>query len=91
MEVRGDGVDAGKLDYVQLSYRGDPNVAHAYDCCGPTGLEKLTAGNYDLVWFDTTSDRTVKQAGVQTAAGACTWSKPEALGTEIALYVRRQN
>ena len=54
------------------------------------GLKELTAGTYDLLWFDTTNGRTVKQVGVQIAAGGASWSKPESLGSEIALYVRRQ-
>lgn len=54
------------------------------------GVKALTAGTYDLLWFDTVTGRIVRQSGVQVASGDATWNKPDSLGTEIALYVRRQ-
>ena len=69
---------------------GTSYIGYTYDCSGPMGLKELTAGTYDLLWFDTTNGRTVKQSGVQVATSDATWNKPESLSSEIALYVRRQ-
>lgn len=84
-----DDLAAGSTKWV-LANPGTSCIAYTYDCSGPMGLKELTAGTYDLLWFDTTNGRTVKQAGVPIAAGGASWTKPESLGREIALYVRRQ-
>jgi len=85
-----DDLAAGSARWV-LANAGTSYIVYTYDCTGPMGLKELTAGTYDLLWFDTTNGRTVKQPSVSAVAGDATWPKPESLGTEIALYVRRQN
>ena len=84
-----DHLAAGATKWV-LANPGTSYIAYSYDCAGPMGLKDLAAGTYDLLWFDTVSGRMVKQPGVRVAAGGASWNKPESLGREIALYVRRQ-
>jgi hypothetical protein len=84
-----DNLAAGSTKWV-LANPGTSYIAYTYDCSGPMGLKELAAGDYDLLWFDTTNGRTVRQSGVRIAAGDAWWSKPESLGREIALYVTRR-
>ena len=45
--------------------------------------------DYDLLWFDTAGGATVRQWNLGIPRGDATWPKPNGLGSEIALYVRR--
>jgi hypothetical protein len=53
------------------------------------GVKVQTGGTYDLVWFDTVDGDTVKQAGVSVSSGDVTWTRPASIGTEVALYIKR--
>jgi len=50
----------------------------------------MNAGTYDLKWFDTVDGDTVIQTGVSVHSGDVTWSKPNSMSNEIALYIKRQ-
>ena len=52
-----------------LANPGMSYIIYTYDCSGPLGLKQLTAGTYELLWFDTITGRIVKQLGVPVAAG----------------------
>jgi len=41
------------------------------------------------MWFDTVDGETVSQTGVSVSSGNVTWSKPDSMGSEVALYVTR--
>jgi hypothetical protein len=83
-----DDLAAGSTRWV-LAHPGESYVAYTYDASGPMGVKGLPGGSYDLTWFDTVDGRTVTQAGVAVSPGDATWPKPESLGREVALYVRR--
>ena len=51
------------------------------------GLKGMAAGKYDFVWFDTIDGETVTQTGVSVSSGNVTWSKPDSMGSEVALYI----
>jgi hypothetical protein len=84
-----DDLAAGSTKWV-LANPGDSYVAYTYDCSGPMGLKDMAAGTYDLLWFDTVDGDAVTQAGVSVPSGEAAWSKPESLGNEVALYVKRK-
>jgi hypothetical protein len=84
-----DDLAAGSTKWL-LANPGTSYIAYSYDCSGPMGVKEMTAGTYDLMWFDTTDGDTVHQAGIRVTSGENTWSKPDSLGGEIALYIKRR-
>jgi hypothetical protein len=54
------------------------------------GVKNMEAGTYDLTWFDTVDGDTVTQAGVSVGSGDVTWAKPDSIGSEIALSIKRR-
>ena len=49
----------------------------------------MTAGVYDLMWFDTVDGSVARESGVAVLQGDVTWRKSASVGGEIALYIRR--
>ena len=84
-----DDLAAGSTKWV-LANPPSSYIAYSYECSGPMGIKGVTGGKYDLMWFDTVDGDTVTQAGVSVSSGNVTWSKPDSIGTEVALYVKRQ-
>lgn len=84
-----DELAAGSSRWV-LANPGKSYIAYSHDCKGPMGVKGMTAGTYDLMWFDATNGKTIKQADVAASAGEAGWLKPAGLGKEIALYIRRR-
>ena len=84
-----DELAAGSTRWV-LAKPGDSYIAYTYDCENSMGLKDMVAGTYDLHWFDTVSGKSVRQEQVKVSTGDALWRKPEALGTEIAVYIQRQ-
>jgi len=84
-----DELAAGSTKWV-LANPGDSYIAYTYDYTGPMGVKAMAAGAYDLTWFDTADGRTVKQT-VSVSAGDATWSKPDSVGAEVALYIKRRS
>jgi hypothetical protein len=89
-------VDLGQADtdYV-LAKPGDSYIAYglaetAADDLRRLGLRDLSAGTYDLRWFDPVSGATVEHAGLALEAGDHAWDKPDSFGGEAALYLRRR-
>jgi hypothetical protein len=85
-----DELAAGSTKWV-LANPGNSYIAYTYDYSGPMGVKGLTAGTYDLKWFDTVNGDTVIQTGVSVPSGDVTWSRPDSMSKEIALYIRRQS
>ena len=73
-----------------LARAGESYILYTYEYSGAMGVKNLLSGRYDLLWFDTETGRQVLQSGVKvTAREAVTWKKPDVIGNELALYVRR--
>lgn len=85
-----DDLAAGSTRWV-LANPGDSYIAYTYDYSGPMGVMSLATGTYDLKWFDTVDGDTVIQTGVSVPSGDVTWSRPDSMSNEIALYIRRQS
>ena len=84
-----DDLAAGSTKWL-LANPGDSYIAYTYDYTGPMGAHDMIAGTYDLLWFDPVDGDTVKRTGVSIASGSALWSKPDSLGNEIALYIKRR-
>ena len=84
-----DDLAAGSTKWV-LANPGESYIAYTYEYSGPMGIRDMAAGTYDLKWFDTTNGDEVTQTGVSVSSGQVTWNKPDSMGSEIALYIKRQ-
>jgi hypothetical protein len=84
-----DDLAAGSTRWV-LANPGDSYIAYTYDYSGPMGVKSMTAGTYDLTWFDTVDGKTVTQTGVSVPSGDATWGRPDSISSEVALYIKRQ-
>jgi hypothetical protein len=89
-----DDLAAGSTKWVLAAQKGsngpgESYIAYTYDASGPIGIRNLPAGTYDLLWFDTVSGNEVTQKGV-SASGEANWEKPDGIGQEVAVYVKRR-
>lgn len=87
MEPR-DDLAAGSARWV-LADPGQSYIAYTYDYTGPMGIRNMTAGTYDLMWFDAIDGDAAVQAGLLVGSGDVTWAKPDSVGSEVALYIVR--
>ncbi|MCP4261960.1 MAG: hypothetical protein GY774_31330 [Planctomycetes bacterium] len=83
-----DDLAAGSTKWV-LANPGNSYIAYTYDYSGPMGVKGMTSGNYDLMWFDTVDGDTVHQTSVSVYSSRLILSKPDSIGKEIALYIKR--
>jgi hypothetical protein len=56
---------------------------------GKIGLKDVRAGRYEFVWFDCVNEERVTQKNVSVADGDQRWNKPDGIGRELAVYIRR--
>ncbi len=84
-----DDLAAGSTKWV-LADPGNSYIAYAYDSSGPMGVKGIAAGEYSLTWFDPVDGDTVTLSGVSVSAGDAAWAKPDKIGGEVALYIKRQ-
>jgi hypothetical protein len=83
-----DDLAAGSAKWI-LADPGKSYIAYTYNYTGPMGVRDMTAGTYDLKWFDTTDGDTVIQTSVSVPSGNAKWTKPDSMSREIALYIKR--
>jgi len=83
-----DTMASGSTKWV-LANPGNSYIAYTYDYSGPMGIKGITTGTYDLIWFDTVDGDTVRQTGVSVYSSNFILNKPDSIGKEIALYIRR--
>jgi hypothetical protein len=72
-----------------LANPGQSYIAYTFNAAAPLGLKSIAAGTYDLLWLDTVDGRTAVQKGVAVSSGDAKFTKPEALGGEVAVYIKR--
>jgi hypothetical protein len=63
-------------------------IAYSDNVTQNMGLRNMQVGTYLLRWFDTTNGDTVEQV-VAVTAGDQAWPRPNEIGPEAALYVKR--
>ena len=83
-----DDLAAGSTKWV-LANPGSSYIAYTYDYSGTMGVRDMTAGKYDLMWFDPVDGDTVTQKDVSVSSGDATWTKPDTIGNEVALYISK--
>jgi hypothetical protein len=81
---------AGSTKWV-LANPGTSYILYTYDYENNIGIKGLSSGWYDLLWMDTETGETVTQhISRRIAGGETTWKKPESIGNEVVLYVRKR-
>lgn len=83
-----NGIATADTDYV-LAARGQSYIAYAAGSTGELGLLGLTAGTYELRWFDPQTGETVVQQTDVVTDGEGAWTKPTGFGDEVALFLTR--
>ena len=78
----------GTTEYV-VALPGDSYIAYASNLSGKIGLRGMIAGLYDFLWYDPTNGTTVPQTKVSVAAGNQAWDKPDRIGREVAVHIKR--
>lgn len=82
-----DDLAAGSTKWI-LANPDASYIAYTYDYSGPMGVQGMMAGRYDFVWFDPVDGDTVTQKDVSVSSGDVTWTKPDSIGNEVALYIK---
>jgi hypothetical protein len=83
-----DELRYGGTEYV-LASPGNSYIAYASSLLDEIGLRDMTAGTYQFTWYDIVNGTTVVQRNVYVVAGDQTWTKPAGIGTELAVYIKR--
>jgi hypothetical protein len=81
-----DELAAGATSYV-LARPGEVYIAYA-DRPGDLGLD-LTAGRYELLWYDCVRGNWSPPTTVTLPDGPATFARPEGLGQEVCLYLTK--
>ena len=82
-----DDLAAGSTKWV-LANRCKSYIAYTYNYSGSMGIKGIESGRYGLMWFDTVNGKVVHQTNVTVSSGDVTWSRPESMGNELALYIK---
>ena len=73
-----------------LADPGQSYIAYASNLKGEIGLKALEQGQYQLTWLDCATGKTITQNNLTLATGDQTWPKPNEIGNELALYIRKR-
>jgi hypothetical protein len=73
-----------------LARPGDCYIAYTYDYLDKIGIKNMVAGDYDLLWLDTETGKTIIQENIPVDWGDGAFSKPADFGREIAVYIKRK-
>jgi hypothetical protein len=72
-----------------LARPGRSYIAYASQLQGKIGLKDIRPGRYKFDWFDCATGKQVTQENIAVAGGDQSWNKPEGIGVELAVYVKR--
>ncbi len=72
-----------------LALPGFSYIAYAPQLRGKIGLSDMRPGSYEFRWFDCITGNEVAQTEVNVAAGSQSWRRPDGIGDELAVYIRR--
>jgi hypothetical protein len=82
-----DELKYGGTKYV-LAQPGISYISYTPDLRGEIGLKDMATGTYEFHWFDCASGKQVDQTKVKVSDGNQSWSKPLAIGNELAVYIK---
>ncbi|MBN2593047.1 MAG: DUF4038 domain-containing protein, partial [Sedimentisphaerales bacterium] len=83
-----DELGFGGTQYV-LARPGISYIAYASNLQGKIGLKNMQAGLYKWSWFDCENSTGVTKLKVDDAGGDQSCDKPDGIGSELAVYIKR--
>jgi hypothetical protein len=84
-----DELKHGETEFV-LAAPGRSYIVYSTGAKTSLGLKRVPAGEYDLRWFDCVTGQRIEQIGMRLSSGDQSWPKPQGLGGEVALYLKRR-
>ncbi len=72
-----------------LAKPGHSYIAYARTRIDTLGIKAMTAGFYDMHWYDIATGRSFRQKAVSVTNGDAAWPVPARFGAEVALHIRR--
>lgn len=72
-----------------LASPGKSYIAYGANVTDRIGVKGVAEGSYDFLWYDCVSGKRVVRKHVTVQAGNRSWSKPDGLGGEVAVYITR--
>jgi len=86
-----DSLKSGDTDYV-LANPGSSYIAYTNGYSSGIGLQNLSGGTYDFLWYDIINNKYSVQNNVSVSSGTQNWSRPsELVGNEIVVYLTNQS
>jgi hypothetical protein len=82
-----DELASGGTQYV-MAMPGNSYIAYASNLSGDIGLTGMTAGSYDFLWLDIPTGNAVTRDRVGVGAGDQSWTPPDGIGSELAVYIK---
>ncbi len=81
-----DGLAAGGTKWVLANESADVYIAYSNEDPSTMGVQGISAGAYDLGWFDPVTGARVDQT-ITVTAGTATFPVPSQIGPEVALSI----
>jgi hypothetical protein len=72
-----------------LARPGFSYIAYSPELKSEIGLRGMRRGTYEFRWFDCVTGKEIIQAEIKIEAGDRSWQKPDSIGKELAVYIRR--
>ncbi|MBI4902690.1 MAG: Ig-like domain-containing protein [Acidobacteria bacterium] len=85
-----DELAGSETEYV-LAATGMSYILYSSASKSGLGLKGVKAGPYDVRWLDCVTGRTIERREMKSGEGEQAFAKPQALGDEVALYLRRRD
>jgi len=83
-----DELGFGGTQYV-LASPGRSYLAYATKLQGKIGLKNMRVGVYKFRWFDCETGSEIAKENITVAGGDRCWNKPDGIGSELAVYIKR--
>jgi hypothetical protein len=82
-----DSLASGDTAYV-LANPGSSYIAYTENYSSGIGLQGMSSGTYDFLWYDINNNNYVSQSNVSVGSGTQQWSRPTGItGSEVAVYL----
>jgi hypothetical protein len=72
-----------------LALLGFSYIAYSPELKGKIGLKDMRQGTFEFRWLDCVTGKEVTHTKVHVEAGDQSWKKPDGIGNELAVYIRR--
>jgi len=82
-----DSLASGDTDYI-LAKPGSSYIAYTNSYSSEIGLQNMSSGTYDFLWYDIINNKYATQNNVGVGSGTQKWTRPSGItGSEVAVYL----